>query len=179
MMVRVYKLFSLAHCLKKKNLGKLASILNFLKQKQVQKSLLFLPTCACVDYWSKVFPHIMPKGATLPVLAIHGKLKEKRKKVLDNFRNAEKALLLCTDVMARGIDIPEVDWVLQWDPPSSASSFVHRVGRTARQGHEGSALICLLENEEAYVDFIQTNQRVKLSQINDDVTTSYVSWLLL
>lgn len=121
----------------------------------------------------------MPKGATLPVLAIHGKLKEKRKKVLDNFRNAEKALLLCTDVMARGIDIPEVDWVLQWDPPSNASSFVHRVGRTARQGHEGSALICLLENEEAYVDFIQTNQRVKLSQINDDVTTSYVSWLLL
>lgn len=143
----------------------------------MKKSLLFLPTCACVDYWSKVFPHIMPKDATLPVLAIHGKLKEKRKKVLDNFRNAEKALLLCTDVMARGIDIPEVDWVLQWDPPSSASSFVHRVGRTARQGHEGSALICLLENEEAYVDFIQTNQRVRLTRVDDDVTTNYVSWL--
>ncbi|KAL1501771.1 hypothetical protein ABEB36_007036 [Hypothenemus hampei] len=160
-----------------KNDGKLASLLNFLKQKRIKKSMLFLPTCACVDYWSKIFPHIMPKGVQLPIMAIHGKMKEKRKKVLDKFKNSDKALLLCTDVMARGIDIPEVDWVLQWDPPASATAFVHRVGRTARQGQQGSALIVLLKNEEAYVDFLQANQRVKLNQINDEITQQEIDTL--
>ncbi|XP_066251903.1 probable ATP-dependent RNA helicase DDX55 homolog isoform X2 [Euwallacea similis] len=150
-----------------KNDGKLGALLSFLQQRQVKKAICFLPTCACVDYWSKVFPHIMPKDINLPILAIHGKMKNKRKSILENFKTKEKALLLCTDVMARGIDIPEVDWVLQWDPPASASSFVHRVGRTARQGQTGSAIIILLDNEECYVNFIETNQRVKLNRIDD------------
>lgn len=60
-----------------------------------------------------------------------------------------------------------MDWVLQWDPPANASAFVHRVGRTARQGQQGSALILLLENEAAYVHFIETNQRVKLNLLDD------------
>lgn len=150
-----------------RNNGKLASLISFIEAKNVQKALLFLPTCAVVDYWSHIFPHIVPKKLNLPVLAIHGKMKEKRQKVLDKFRTAEKALLLCTDVLARGIDIPQVDWVLQWDPPASASAFVHRVGRTARQGQLGSALLLLLENEEAYVSFIENNQRVKLIPTED------------
>uniref|UniRef100_A0A6P7GBS3 ATP-dependent RNA helicase n=1 Tax=Diabrotica virgifera virgifera TaxID=50390 RepID=A0A6P7GBS3_DIAVI len=150
-----------------KNNGKLANLINFIESKNLQKALLFLPTCACVDYWSHIFPYIVPKKLNLPILAIHGKMKDKRKKILEKFRTADKALLLCTDVMARGIDIPEVDWVLQWDPPSNASAFVHRVGRTARQGNQGSALLLLLENEEAYVSFIETNQRVKLHPVDN------------
>ncbi|XP_030757956.1 probable ATP-dependent RNA helicase DDX55 homolog [Sitophilus oryzae] len=148
-----------------KNEGKLASLLDFIKRKDLQKAMLFLPTCACVDYWSKVLSRI--KKLPIPVLAIHGKMKDKRQVVLSKFKDSDKALLLCTDIMARGIDIPEVDWVLQWDPPVNASAFVHRVGRTARQGNEGSALLVLLENEEAYVNFIETNQRVKLTKIDD------------
>lgn len=59
---------------------------------------------------------------------------------------------------------------MQWDPPSSASAFVHRVGRTARQGNEGSALIMLLENEESYVTFIERNQKVELLE-KEDIST--------
>lgn len=91
------------------NDGKLATLITFLEEKNVSKALLFLPTCATVDYWSEIFPKIIPSKLKLPVFAIHGKMKEKRKKILDGFRNATKALLLCTDVMARGIDIPEVN----------------------------------------------------------------------
>lgn len=58
-----------------------------------------------------------------------------------------------------------MDWVLQWDPPSNAEAFVHRVGRTARQGEKGSAVIFLLEHEEAYVTFIEKNQRVRLEKL--------------
>lgn len=158
--------------------GKLATLLNFLEKKKIQKALLFLPTCATVDYWSQILPHVIPKALTLPVFALHGKMKQKRHKILENFKKADTGLLLCTDVLARGIDIDEVDWVLQWDPPASASSFVHRVGRTARQGKQGSALILLLENEEAYVHFIENNQKVALERLDDDATKGNVVGLL-
>ncbi|CAH1963103.1 unnamed protein product [Acanthoscelides obtectus] len=157
-----------------KNDGKLASLVTFIEAKNIQKAMLFLPTCACVDYWSNVLPHLIPKKLELPVLAIHGKMKGKRNSIVEEYRNANKGLLLCTDVMARGIDIPEIDWVLQWDPPASARAFVHRVGRTARQGQPGSSLILLLENEETYVNFIQTNQRVNLVSCEDTATDEKV-----
>jgi ATP-dependent RNA helicase DDX55/SPB4 len=64
--------------------------------------------------------------------------------------------------MGRGVDIPDINWVIQYDPPSSATSFVHRCGRTARIGNQGSALVMLLPTEDAYVDFISRNQKVML-----------------
>lgn len=63
---------------------------------------------------------------SIKVLALHSKMKSKRYKIFDQFRCAQSGILICTDVMARGIDISEVNWVLQYDPPSTASSFVHR-----------------------------------------------------
>ena len=63
--------------------------------------------------------------------------------------------------MARGIDIPDVSWVIQYDPPSNAEAFVHRCGRTARIGNTGNALLLLLPMEDAYLDFIALNQKVK------------------
>lgn len=83
-------------------------MVTFFEKKNVNKAMLFLPTCSTVDYWSEIFSYIIPKKMNMLILGIHGKMKEKRKKVLEKFRNADKALLLCTDVMARGIDIPEV-----------------------------------------------------------------------
>ena len=65
--------------------------------------------------------------------------------------------------MARGIDIPDVSWVIQYDPPSNAEAFVHRCGRTARIGNTGNALLLLLPMEDAYLDFIALNQKVKKS----------------
>lgn len=63
---------------------------------------------------------------SVQVFAIHGKMKNKRYKIFNEFRNIKNGILICTDVMARGIDILEVDWVLQYDPPCSASNFIHR-----------------------------------------------------
>ncbi|KAG5671579.1 hypothetical protein PVAND_001772 [Polypedilum vanderplanki] len=138
---------------------KINFLLKFIQSHDIQKAMLFLPTCACVEYWNEILPHLIN---TTKILAIHGKMKKKRLKILNEFRIAEKALLLCTDVMARGIDIPEIDWVLQFDPPSNAEAFVHRSGRSGRQGREGNALIMLQSNEIAYIDFISKNQKVVL-----------------
>ncbi|GCC35736.1 hypothetical protein chiPu_0014224 [Chiloscyllium punctatum] len=84
---------------------------------------------------------------------------------MQSFSSLHSGILVCTDVMARGIDIPEVDWVLQYDPPSSASAFIHRCGRTARIGHHGNALVFLLPMEMAYVNFLSINQKCPIEEI--------------
>ncbi|KAF9815749.1 hypothetical protein SFRURICE_009266 [Spodoptera frugiperda] len=66
------------------------------------------------------------------------------------------------DVLPVGLDIPEVEWVLQWEPPTNPASLVHRVGRTARGGAAGCSLLPLLPTEDTYVPFIKTNQMVEL-----------------
>jgi ATP-dependent RNA helicase DDX55/SPB4 len=99
---------------------------------------------------------------SVTVMSIHGKMKQQRYKIFEDFRKLQTTgLLVCTDVMARGIDIADIDWVLQFDPPSNAAAFVHRCGRTARIGNRGTAVVFLMPNESAYVPFIDINQKVR------------------
>ncbi len=74
--------------------------------------------------------------------------------------------MVCTDVLSRGIDVADVDWVIQYDLPTNASAFVHRCGRTARVERTGNALVFLLPNEDTYVNFIKINQKVPLESYN-------------
>lgn len=66
------------------------------------------------------------------------------------------------DLYFRGLDIPSVEWVLQWEPPTSPSALVHRAGRSARGGCAGASLLPLLPTEDSYVPFIKNNQKVEL-----------------
>lgn len=142
---------------------KFSTMIDFIQHKGTNlKYMIFLSTCACVDYFNHIVQAMLP---SVQVFAIHGKMKNKRHKIFNEFRNIKNGILICTDVMARGIDILEMDWVLQYDPPCSASNFIHRCGRTARIGNEGNALLFLLETEDAYVDFIKRNQKVEIQQI--------------
>lgn len=148
---------------------KFNNLVAFLRQHKHEKHLLFFSTCACVDYYSRALETLIKK---VNVQCIHGKMKNKRNKIFSNFRALKSGILVCTDVMARGIDIPEVNWVVQYDPPSSASAFVHRCGRTARIGNQGNALVFLLPMELSYVSFLSINQKCplqKMSPINDVV----------
>lgn len=142
---------------------KFIELVSFLNQTEFTKAMVFFPTCACVEYWQEILPRFYKESK---IFGIHGKMKNKRHKIVENFRNAEKAILLSTDVLARGLDIPEIDWVIQWDPPASATSFVHRVGRTARQGNEGNSLVFLLPTEDAYINFLSINQKVELIELD-------------
>ncbi|KAM8814281.1 ATP-dependent RNA helicase DDX55 isoform 2-T2 [Rhynchonycteris naso] len=148
---------------------KFNQLVHFLCNHKQEKHLVFFSTCACVEYYGKALEALV-KG--VEIMCIHGKMKYKRNKIFMGFRKLQSGILVCTDVMARGIDIPEVNWVLQYDPPSSASAFVHRCGRTARIGHHGSALVFLLPMEESYVNFLAINQKCPLQEMERQDTTA-------
>ncbi|XP_069021926.1 ATP-dependent RNA helicase DDX55 [Embiotoca jacksoni] len=148
---------------------KFNTLVAFLRQHKHEKHLVFFSTCACVEYYGRALETLVKK---VTVSCIHGKMKNKRNSIFADFRSLKSGILVCTDVMARGIDIPDVNWVLQYDPPSNASAFVHRCGRTARIGNYGNAVVFLLPMEESYVNFLSINQKCplqKMSPISDVV----------
>ncbi|XP_043213595.1 ATP-dependent RNA helicase DDX18-like, partial [Amphibalanus amphitrite] len=86
-----------------------------------------------------------------------GKQKQsKRTTTFFQFCNADSGILLCTDVAARGLDIPAVDWIVQFDPPDDPKEYIHRVGRTARgMGGRGHALLILRPEELGFLRFLK------------------------
>jgi ATP-dependent RNA helicase DeaD len=82
--------------------------------------------------------------------AIHGDLKQnKRDRVIASFRNKKYRILVATDVAARGLDIPHIEHVINYDLPQCAEDYVHRIGRTARAGATGSALSFITPGDRA------------------------------
>ena len=138
---------------------KMVKLFTLLRQLQDKKIIVFFATCASVSYFATLTKRFLPSAT---VLALHGRMHSKRQKCFDTFSSSSGAVLMCTDVMARGVDFPLVDWVIQFDPPSSTKAFVHRCGRTARIGHTGEAIVMLLESEVSYVDFLKLNQHISL-----------------
>ena len=97
-------------------------------------------------------------GSQRKMYRLHGNVPQAvRKTVYQQFCAAEKGILLCTDVAARGLDLPNVDWILQYDPPCETADYVHRIGRTARKGRSGCALLFLLPSEAAYIPLLASH----------------------
>ncbi|TIB97373.1 DEAD-domain-containing protein [Wallemia mellicola] len=146
-----------------KQQDKLAKLLKLLQnevEEGKQKIIVYFPTCASVDYiWqviNKLPKKYLPPSSTT-IHSLHGHIPPpKRTTALSSFTNSPSAVLLCTDVAARGIDLPDVDAVVQWEAPTDSRSFSHRVGRTARAGNSGKAILFLSQgSEEGYAEFLR------------------------
>eukprot|EP00771_Trimastix_marina_P003971 gnl/Trimastix_PCT/694.p1 GENE.gnl/Trimastix_PCT/694~~gnl/Trimastix_PCT/694.p1 ORF type:complete len:687 (+),score=200.17 gnl/Trimastix_PCT/694:873-2933(+) len=87
---------------------------------------------------------------------LHGDMPQvDRVNMLRSFADAASGVLLCTDVAARGLDLPDVPWIVQYDPPTEERHYIHRVGRTARIGRKGNALLFLRPEESEYIDYLE------------------------
>ncbi|HYA81643.1 MAG TPA: DEAD/DEAH box helicase [Methylocystis sp.] len=89
--------------------------------------------------------------------ALHGDMDQMaRMASLDAFKNGEVALLVCSDVAARGLDIPAVSHVFNFDVPTHSEDYVHRIGRTGRAGRSGAAITLVTPEDKKYVDQIES-----------------------
>ena len=88
--------------------------------------------------------------------ALHGDMDQRaRMASLDAFKNNDVTLLICSDVAARGLDIPDVSHVFNFDVPTHAEDYVHRIGRTGRAGRSGTAYSIITRADQRYVDDIE------------------------
>jgi ATP-dependent RNA helicase DDX31/DBP7 len=107
-------------------------------------------------------PLISNAQSTVKVFKLHGSLPQNiRTQTLRAFsRETDPAVLVCTDVASRGLDLPNVDLVVEYDPPFSKEEHLHRIGRTARAGRDGRATIFLLPGcEEGYIDILKEGRQ--------------------
>ncbi|KAL8913914.1 MAG: hypothetical protein Q9172_007193 [Xanthocarpia lactea] len=126
-------------------------LFSFLKRMSKKKSIVFCSSCHCVKYLSELLNYI-----DLPVLDLHGKQKQaKRTNTFFEFVNAKHGTLIATDVAARGLDIPSVDWIVQFDPPDDPRDYIHRVGRTARGSNKGRSLMFLQPSEVGFLKHLK------------------------
>ncbi|OQU78038.1 hypothetical protein SORBI_3009G143800 [Sorghum bicolor] len=143
----------------------LLTILKSLFERQVsQKVVVFFSTCDSVDFHHTVLsqlkwssdPHLdidkKQNFLSCKVFRLHGNMEQDdRKKSFLGFGSEKSAILVSTDIAARGLDFPKVKYIIQYDSPGEASEYVHRVGRTARIGEKGEALLFLQPIELDYL----------------------------
>lgn len=125
---------------------KLDRLYSFIKSNLKARILVFLSSCKQVRFVYEAFCRLQPG---VPLLHLHGRQKQaKRMTIFGEYcRRAGGACLFATDVAARGLDFPAVDWVVQVDCPEDVATYIHRVGRTARYDRAGEALLFLLPSE--------------------------------
>ena len=119
---------------------------SFIKNHIKSKVLVFMSACKQVRFVYETFRHLRPG---VPVMVLHGGMQQmKRMKSYEEFCRKQHAVLFATDLAARGLDFPAVDWVVQLDCPEDANTYIHRAGRTARYNKDGEALLILIPSEE-------------------------------
>ena len=118
---------------------------NLLKEFQDGKFIVFVRTKVRVE---RVVAAMKRVGVATE--ALHGGLEQKNRfSILDRFRKGETNILITTDVACRGIDVPEMDYVINYDLPDNPENYVHRCGRTGRGNKKGHAISFCAENEKS------------------------------
>ena len=123
----------------------------FIRENPASKIIVFVRTRVRAERVAKAMERVL-----IPSITIHGeKDQDARTEAMRKFRQGECNLLIATDVSARGIDIPDVNYVINYDLPEKAENYVHRVGRTGRGVNKGVALSFCSEDEKERLQEIQ------------------------
>lgn len=142
---------------------KLDMLFSFLRTHTKSKMLVFFSSCSQVKFAHETFCKLRPG---LSLLALHGKQKQaKRLQIFTEFTRTSHAALFATDIAARGLDFPAVDWVIQIDAPEDVDTYVHRVGRTARYQAKGNSLLFVLPNEENAMADRLSDKKIAVNKI--------------
>lgn len=144
--------------------------------KGVSRTLMFTATKHMADRLAR---ELVDLG--IDAAAIHGDLRQNhREQALNRFSEGKLAVLVATDVAARGIHVDDVEIVIHYDPPGEHKTYLHRSGRTARAGGEGLVVTLVLFNEELEVRRMQRRVGLDMPIVemfsNDERLSDLVSW---
>ncbi|KAI4250646.1 MAG: hypothetical protein L6R42_008696, partial [Xanthoria sp. 1 TBL-2021] len=143
---------------------KLNTLWSFIRSNLKSKILVFLSSGKQVRFVYEGFRHMQPG---IPLLHLHGRQKQTaRLDITTRFSATKNSCLFATDVVARGLDFPAVDWVIQLDCPEDADTYIHRVGRTARYERDGRAVLFLDPTEEEGMLKRLEHKKVAVEKIN-------------
>lgn len=139
-------------------------LLHILKDQNIDQVLLFSRTKHGADKIARNLKKHKIKSA-----AIHGdKAQNNRQKVLAQFKAGETRVLVATDIAARGIDIDKLKYVINYDIPNVAETYVHRIGRSGRAGEEGNAISLCEPEENAYIRDIEKLINQKIERVKEN-----------
>lgn len=118
------------------------------------------------------------KAVGLPAQAIHGGLtQEQRNRVMEQFHSGDVCILVCTDVAARGLDIPGVSHIYNYDIPKYSKDYIHRIGRTARAGKEGVAINILSSSDyDSFRRIMKSNEVIITEEEMPEVKRVGTRW---
>ena len=143
---------------------KLDTLYGFIKANLKSKIIVFLSSGKQVRFLYESFRHLQPG---IPLLHLHGRQKQlARLEITSRFTSAKYSCLFATDVVARGIDFPAVDWVIQADCPEDTDTYIHRVGRTARYESNGRAVLFLDPSEEDGMIKKLEQKKIPIQKVN-------------
>jgi ATP-dependent RNA helicase DDX10/DBP4 len=143
---------------------KLDVLWSFIRSNLKSKTVVFLSSGKQVRFVYESFRHLQPG---IPLMHLHGKQKQGgRLDITTKFSQSQHAVLFATDVAARGLDFPAVDWVIQVDCPEDSDTYIHRVGRTARYERVGRAVLFLDPSEEKGMLKRLEQKKVPIEKIN-------------
>jgi ATP-dependent RNA helicase DDX31/DBP7 len=174
---------------------RLTALIAFLTERIQLKEriVIFMSTCDGVDFHHKLFNQMQSIiqlkqgridadgiksdndgifGRSCEIYRLHGNIPHReRNEIMSKFSDMNEykkksAILITTDVAARGLNLPAVDWIVQYDPPCETNDYIHRAGRAARAGHAGHALLFLLPSETQYVEILKLRGLKKLTPLS-------------
>jgi len=135
-------------------------IVKLIKEKNLEQVLLFTSTKVSAN---KIFDYL--KAQNIRVSIIHGDIKRSsRSKSLALLKSGKTQVLVATDIAARGIDIPELQMVINYELPESTDDFTHRVGRTGRAQHKGSVISLLTIHDYNAFSKIEKDLRLNIKR---------------
>jgi|GEM_PF-1045059 len=141
---------------------------NFLKQDDVKKSIIFTRTKHGAD-------HLVRDLGKLGIvsMAIHGnKTQGQRQNALERFRSGNIKVLIATDVASRGIDIPKISHVFNYELPEETESYIHRIGRAGRAGETGEAITLCCKDEMGLLYDIEKMMQKEIPELETEMSVA-------
>jgi ATP-dependent RNA helicase DDX18/HAS1 len=133
---------------------KVGLLVSIIKKNKGRKIIVFFSSCNEVKFFSSLF-----RSIKITVQDLHGKQKQyKRTSVFFSFCNSKSSILFCTDIAARGLDFPMIDWIIQFSAPTDPKEYVHRIGRTGRgTTGKGYSLVFIFPSEIGFLRYLKKN----------------------